>query len=43
MRNITFIEADGGMWKLEARNTVKKYLEEALKRELEAEKVIIVL
>ena len=42
-RNITFIEADGGMWKLEARNTVRKYLEDALKRELEEDKVIIVL
>lgn len=42
-RNITFIEADGGMWKLEARNTVKKYLEEALKEEADAGKVVIVL
>ena len=42
-RNITFIEADGGMWKLEARNTVKKYLEEALKAESDAGKVVIVL
>lgn len=42
-RNITFIEADGGMWKLEARNTVKKYLEEALKVEAERGNVVIVL
>lgn len=42
-RNITFIEADGGMWKLEARNTVKKYLEEALKPESDSGKVVIVL
>lgn len=42
-RNITFIEADGGMWKLEARNTVKKYLEEALKEEADAGKAVIVL
>lgn len=42
-RNITFIEADGGMWKLEARNTVKKYLEEALKEEADDGKVVIVL
>lgn len=42
-RNITFIEADGGMWKLEARNTVKKYLEEALKVEADSGKVVIVL
>lgn len=42
-RNITFIEADGGMWKLEARNTVKKYLEDALNAESDAGKVVIVL
>lgn len=42
-RNITFIEADGGMWKLEARNTVKKYLEDALAADVEAGRVIIVL
>ena len=30
-RGITFTEADGGMWKLEARKTIKKYLEEKLK------------
>lgn len=29
-RGITFIEADGGMWKLAARQTVKAYLEEKL-------------
>ena len=42
-RNITFIEADGGMWKLEARNTVKSYLENALKEEIEAKTVVVVL
>ena len=42
-RAITFLEADGGMWKLEARNTVKKYLEDALKQEVEDENVVIVL
>lgn len=42
-RNITFIEADGGMWKLEARNTVKKYLEEALEAEIQAGAVVVVL
>lgn len=42
-RNITFIEADGGMWKLEARNTVKKYLEEALKAECDSGKAVIAL
>ena len=30
-RGITFTEADGGMWKLKARETVKAYLEDALK------------
>lgn len=30
-RGIAFIEADGGMWRLTARNTVKAYLEEQLK------------
>lgn len=29
-RGISFTEADGGMWKLNARQTIKKYLEEAL-------------
>lgn len=42
-RGITFIEADGGMWKLDARNTVKKYLENALKEEAEAGVVVIAL
>ena len=42
-RGITFIEADGGMWKLEARNTVKKYLEDNLKEEVEAGVVVIAL
>ncbi|MGM9627283.1 MAG: hypothetical protein ACI3V4_04220 [Faecousia sp.] len=42
-RGITFIEADGGMWKMEARNTVKKYLEESLKAEADAGRVVIVL
>ena len=30
-RGIAFIEADGGMWKLTARNTIKAYLEAELK------------
>lgn len=30
-RGIAFIEADGGMWKLTARNTVKAWLQEQLK------------
>ena len=42
-RNITFIEADGGMWKLAARNTVKAYLEQALEAEIQAGSVVVVL
>lgn len=33
-RGISFTEADGGMWKLHARETVKKYLEDRLKEEI---------
>ena len=42
-RNITFIEADGGMWKLAARSTVKKYLEAALEEEIASGAVVVVL
>jgi hypothetical protein len=42
-RNISFIEADGGMWKLSARNTVKKYLEKALESEIQSGNVVVVL
>ena len=42
-RNITFIEADGGMWKLVARNTVKAYLEQELEAEIQAGSVVVVL
>lgn len=42
-RNITFIEADGGMWKLAARKTVKDYLTAALAQEVEAGAVVIAL
>ncbi len=42
-RNITFIEADGGMWKLAARSTVKEYLLKALEDEATAGAVVIVL
>lgn len=34
-RAITFIEADGGMWKLTARKTIKDYLTKALATEIE--------
>jgi len=42
-RGITFMEADGGMWKLEARKTIKRYLEKALSEEIAAGAVVIVL
>ena len=38
-----FIEADGGMWKLAARQTVKKFLEEELSALVEAGDVIVTL
>lgn len=40
-RNITFLEADGGMWKLAARNTVKQYLVDALSGEVDAGAAVI--
>ena len=40
---ISFTEADGGMWKLEARETVKKFLEEKLSEEVAAGTVYIAL
>lgn len=42
-RNITFIEADGGMWKLVARKTVKDYLSYELSAEETAGTVVIAL
>ena len=42
-RGISFIEADGGMWKLSARETVKKFLEEKLSKEIEDGTVFIAL
>lgn len=42
-RGISFTEADGGMWKLTARMTIKKYLEEALRDEVAAGTVVIAL
>jgi hypothetical protein len=42
-RGITFIEADGGMWKLAARQTVKAYLEEALETEIKNGEVVVML
>lgn len=42
-RGISFAEADGGMWKLHARETVKAYLEGRLKEEIEAGMVHVAL
>lgn len=42
-RAIRFIEADGGMWKLKARQTVKEFLEAALADEVAEGTVVIAL
>lgn len=42
-RRILFVEADGGMWKLKARETIKAHLEDKLSSEVEAGNVIIAL
>ena len=42
-RGISFIEADGGMWKLRARETIKSYLGWKLKDEIENGSVVIAL
>lgn len=42
-RGISFTEADGGMWKLQARETVKAFLENALEAEIAAGEVYIAL
>lgn len=42
-RGITFAEADGGMWKLTARQTVKSWLEAHLAKEIEAGQVVVML
>lgn len=42
-RGISFIEADGGMWKLAARETIKKFLEENLPDEIENGTVVVAL
>lgn len=41
--SIGFFEADGGMWKMTARYTIKGYLEKALKTEIESGKVTVTL
>ena len=42
-RGISFVEADGGMWKLTARNTIKQYLEIALNEEIKTGQVVVML
>lgn len=42
-RGITFTEADGGMWKLEARKRIATYFEERLKDEIESGAVVVML
>ena len=42
-RGISFIEADGGMWKLAARETIKKFLDENLPDEIENGTVVVAL
>lgn len=42
-RGISFIEADGGMWKLKARETIKAFLEDKLADEIEAGAVVVAL
>lgn len=42
-RGITFVEADGGMWKLKARETIKAFLEERLADEVANGSVVIAL
>lgn len=42
-RGISFVEADGGMWKLTARQTIKKYFEEELESEISEDAVIVAL
>lgn len=42
-RGISFIEADGGMWKLRAREIVKGYLEERLAAEIDDGAVVVAL
>ena len=41
--SIGLLEADGGMWKLVARETIKKFLEEKLAEEINAGAVYIAL
>jgi len=42
-RGISFTEADGGMWKLKARQTIKEFLEEQLAEEITSGNVVVAL
>ena len=42
-RGISFIEADGGMWRLTARKTIKEYLEQQLKDQVAGGEVVVML
>lgn len=42
-RGISFVEADGSMWKLAARKTIKAFLEEQLQQEVGEGSVIVAL
>ena len=42
-RGITFTEADGGMWKLNARKTVKAFLQKNLVKEIEDGRVVVMM
>lgn len=42
-QEIQFIEADGGMWKLAAKQTIKAYIETALKDYIEDGQVVVML
>lgn len=42
-RGITFIEADGGMWKLHARQSIKAFLEKEFGNEIHDGKVVVAL
>lgn len=42
-RGISFIEADGGMWKLHARETIKAYLDKAFQKEIADGSVVVTM
>ena len=42
-RGISFIEAGGGMWKLHARETIKRYLDDAFANEIQDGSVVVAL